>query len=262
MNPGNRMIVGLLGVALLLGVTMPVCADEALDKAFDALKTYDWGDNREALKPIDDAAVAAGKDAEAAKAIEAKLSAVLGEDIPQAAKDFVCRKLSLVGTAASVPALAKLLPDEKLSHMARYALERMPCDEALQAMREALGGTSGLVKVGIVNSLGARRDKAAVDELSSLLADSDKQVAAAAAAALGSIGTVEAAKSLEGFLGSAPEPLKNDAAHAYLLCADRLLADGNRMQALLIYRALAAADVPRHIKVAATRGMLSATGKQ
>ncbi len=262
MNLVNRLFLGLLVVALLFGAAMPLCADEALDKAFDALKTYDWGDNREALKPIDDAVVAAAKDTEAAKGLEARLSAVLGEDVSHAAKDFACRKLSLVATAASVPALAKLLPDEKLSHMARYALERIPGDEATEAMREALGDTGGLVKVGIINSLGARRDKAGVEALSELLADSDQQIAAAAAAALGSIGTPEAAKALGEFLGSAPEALKSDAAHAYLLCADRLLADGNRAQALPIYRTLAAADLPRHIKVAATRGMLSATGKQ
>ncbi len=262
MNSKPRMIVGLLVAALVFGAALPLSADEALDKAFEALNAYDWGGDRAALQPIDDAVAAAGKDAEAAKALETRLSAVLGEDVPHAAKDFACRQLSLVGTAASVPALANLLPDEKLSHMARYALERMPCEEALAAMRKALGDTGGLVKVGIVNSLGARRDQAAVGELTALLGDDDKQVAAAAAAALGSIGTVDAAKALEGFLDSAPEALKNDAAHAYLLCADRLLADGNRMQALLIYRKLAAAELPRHIKVAATRGMLAATGKQ
>lgn len=262
MNSKHRMIVGLLSVALTLGAALPLLADEALDNAFDALREYDWGGNRGALRPIDDAVTAAGKDAEAAQALEARLSAVLGEEVSYAAKDFACRKLSLVGSAASVPALAELLPDEKLSHMARYALERMPCDEAVAAMRKAMGETKGLVKVGIINSLGARRDQDSVGELGKLLGDSDPQIAAAAAAALGSIGTVESAKALEGFLDRAPEALKSDAAHAYLLSADRLLADGNRMQALLIYRKLATGDVPRQVKVAATRGMLAATGKQ
>ncbi len=32
----------------------------------------------------------------------------------------------VIGTAESVPALAALLPDKDLSHMARYALERIP----------------------------------------------------------------------------------------------------------------------------------------
>ena len=262
MNPRNGMIVGLLGAALVLGAALPLYADEALDNAFEALMSYDWGDNRGALRPIDEAVAAAGQDAEAAKDLEAKLSAVLGEDVPHAAKDYTCRQLSLVGTAASVPALAALLPDEKLSHMARYALERIPDDEAAAAMRAALADTDGLVKVGIINSLGARRDKASAGELAKLLADSDRQIAAAAAASLGSIGTPAAAKALDGFLDEAPAELKHDAAHAYLLCAERLLADGNRPQALLIYRKLAAADLPGHIKVAATRGMLSAAGKQ
>ena len=61
----------------------------------------------------------------------------------RAAKDFVCRKLAIIGTAESVPALAALLPDKDLSHMARYALERIPAPEAAKALREALAKTSG-----------------------------------------------------------------------------------------------------------------------
>jgi len=43
----------------------------------------------------------------------------------------------VVGTASSVPALAALLTDNELSHMARFALERMPAAEAGAALREA-----------------------------------------------------------------------------------------------------------------------------
>ena len=39
-------------------------------------------------------------------------------------KQAACRGLRKIGTAKSVPALAALLPDEELSSMARFALER------------------------------------------------------------------------------------------------------------------------------------------
>ena len=74
---------------------------------------------------------------------EAKLIAVLESDAGWLEKQAACRDLRLVGTVKSVPALAELLPDEKLSHMARNALEPMPYSEAGQALRDALAETLG-----------------------------------------------------------------------------------------------------------------------
>ena len=48
-----------------------------LDQAFDALKTYDWGTDRNVLKPIDEAVVATHGDAAARQELETRLAAVL-----------------------------------------------------------------------------------------------------------------------------------------------------------------------------------------
>ena len=257
----TNTIVALCVTALLLGAALPAAADEALDKAFDALKTYDWGQDRNALKPIDDAVAASHGDAAARADLEGKLAAVLDGDAPQCAKDFICRKLSLIGTAKSVPALAKLLTDAKLSDMGRYALERMPCDEAVQAMRDALPKAGGLVKVGVIGSLGARRDAQSVKALTALLGDSDQQIAAAAVAALGAISTPEASKALQGFQAEAPDGLKLAVADACLACAEQLLADSKKADAVAIYKALSTGDQRKHVKIAAMRGMLAAAKK-
>jgi len=259
MSVKRSTLIGLLAAFVLLGAMLPAVADEALDNAFTALKTYNWGDDRAVLKPIDDAVVATHGDAAARKDLEKRLAAVLGTDASQAAKDFVCRKLSIIGTADSVPALAPLLLDQKLSHMARYALERMSCEASLQTMRDALPKAKGLVRVGIINSLGVRRDAKSVGTLVKLLGDSDKQVVACAAAALGSIGTPEAAKALQDFQKKAPEGLEIAAADACLICAEKLLDAGKKAEALLIYRQLSTSTI-KHVRVAAMRGMLSAAG--
>jgi len=255
-------LIVCLTVALLLGWAMPAAADEALDKAFEALKTYDWGTDRNVLKPIDDAVAASHGDDAARGALEKKLAAVLGTDAKQTAKDYACRKLSLIAKAGSVPALAALLTDEKLSHMGRYALERMPCDEAVAAMRDALPKVKGLAKVGVINSLAVRRDAASTDALAALLKDSDSQVAGAAASALGDIGTSEAAKALGGFVAGPPEGLKLVAADAYLTCAERLVAGGKKLEAVAIYKALNKPEQAKHVQVAAKRGMLEAMKKK
>ena len=101
--------------------------NENLNKALDALKTYDWGVDPNVLKPIDEAIIATHSDAAARKELETRLIEVLKSGAPRAAKDAVCRALKTIGTAVAVPALAPLLADESLSHMARYALERIPC---------------------------------------------------------------------------------------------------------------------------------------
>jgi len=257
----TSLIVSLLVAVTLLGAALPAMADEGVDKAFETLKTYDWGQDRNLLKPLDDAVVAAG-DAAAQKALETRLAAVLSTDVTYCAKDYVCRQLSLIGSAESVPALAALLTDAKLSHMARYALERYKTPEAVKAMRDAVTKATGKSKIGVINSLGVCRDAESVAALTALLGDADAGVAGAAAHALGSIGNSDAAKALAAFQAKAPAALKVTAGDAYLACAERLLADGKKLEALVIYKALNAPEQPKQIQMAAKRGMAAALGQK
>ncbi len=231
-----------------------------LDQAFDALKTYDWGTDRSLLNPIDDAVVTTRDDAAARQDLEDRLAAVLATDVSRDAKDFVCRQLMVIGTGRSVPALAAILTNPELSHMARYALERIPAAEAGQALREALPQTEGAVKIGIIGSLGVRGDADSVAQLAALLGDSDECVACAAAFALGDIRTKDAAKSLGDVSGATPK-VQAAVSDAALSCAEALLADGNKVDALAVYKRLSAQDQPKHVRVAATRGVLACAGK-
>lgn len=76
--------------------------------------------------------------------------------------DFACRMLRLVGTAASVPALSKLLADEKTADSARYALQLIPGAEADAALRAAMGTLKGTAKAGLIGTLSARGDREAL----------------------------------------------------------------------------------------------------
>ena len=127
-----------------------------LEQAFEALKTYDYGVDRHVLDPIDEAAVSTRHDPAARKDLESRLLAVLQSNAPRDARDFVCRQLRTIGTAASVPALETLLADPELSHMARYALERIPAAQAGQALERQLSKLNGQLKVGVISSLGTR----------------------------------------------------------------------------------------------------------
>lgn len=241
--------------------TPPALDAATLAQAFEALKTYDWGSDRKALGPIDDAVTATRGNDAARKDLETRLAAVLGSGLSRAAKDFACRTLTVIGTAASVPALSALLGDAELSHMARYALERMPAPEAAAALRDALPKLGGKLKIGAIGSLGVRRDEASVPALAALIGCSDFAVATAAADALGDIGCEAAAKALCDAAKAAPAAVKPAAADAALAAAERLLSDGNTTAALATYGALLAGNPPKYIRLAASRGTLWVAGK-
>lgn len=233
---------------------------EILDQAFEALKTYDWGADRSALNPLDEAVVATRENAEARQALETRLADALKTDMSRDAKDVVCRLLMVVGTAASVPTLAAMLADEQLAHMARYALERIPAPEAAQALRDALGQLSGALRVGVIGSLGARRDAESVPALAALLGDGDPAVVCAALYALGDIRTPEAAEALAKCDAPSAET-QRAATDASFACAEKLLVDGKQAEALAVYKRFANDDQPKHVKLAATRGILACAGQ-
>jgi HEAT repeat protein len=230
-----------------------------LDQAFEALKTFDWGTDRSALNPIDEAIVATQGDAAARLELENRLAAVLKTDVSRDARDFVCRKLMIIGTAACVPTLAELLPQEENSHMARYALERINAPEAAKAMRDALPKLSGNLKIGVIGSLGVRQDGESVQPLAALLGDADAAIARSAAIALGAIRSADAAKALQK-ADSVNAEAKLAVVDAILMCAEGMLADGNKAEAKLAYMGLLKGDQPKHVKLAATRGMLACAG--
>ncbi len=138
----------------------------------------------------------------------------------------------------------------------------MPSAKAGRALTDALGKTSGLTKVGIINSLGFRRETRAVPALVKLLTDQDAQVAAAAATALGQIGGSQALRALQAATPNSTGPVHNALVDACLRCANRLLAAGSQSKALAIFQRLYDTEKRDGIRTAAYRGMIQASGKR
>ena len=227
-----------------------------LEQTFEALKTYDWGVDRHVLDPIDEAVVKTRNDPAARKELESQLLAVLQSNAPRDAKDFVCRQLRTMGTAASVPALEQLLPNAELSHMARYALERIPEPQAGQALERQLPKLSGNLKIGVIASLGTRSQAATatpVALLRPLLDDPDDAVARAAAVALGRIASGEANKALAAVTPRAA--LVAVFADASMSCAEKLLAAGYAREAAATYERLLKNKPSELVRLAAERGL-------
>jgi len=222
---------------------------------YDAIAEYDFGKSRRALAAIEEEI--RNLRPSVFPQVEERLLKVL--ELPKttfAGKQFICRMLRRVGSAQSVPALSKLLADEKLSHMARFALQHMSAPEAGAALCEALPKFEGSLKIGVIGSISQRGDRQAVPELARLVTAGDTKIARAAIGALGRIGGPQAANILAG--AKVPAELTDARDNAYLMCADSMLADRQNREAVAVYRKMISPDNSTWIRIAAYKGLVQA----
>jgi len=189
---------------------------------------------------------------------EHELIGVLKSSASPGEKALACKRLAIYGSAEAVPALAPLLADPELASWARIPLEAIPGPAADDALRAALGQLQGRLLVGVINSIGVRRDANAVESLSDRLKDPDPEVASTAAVALGRIGGARAARALRSYVRRAPEAVQGSAAEGCIRCAEGLMAEGKFSAAVQLYDTVRRAKVPKQKVLEATRGAILA----
>jgi HEAT repeat protein len=190
-----------------------------------------------------------------ARPAAALVELIKNPNAPVFEKAKACQRLAVIGTKDAVPALAALLPDEHLNLYARFGLEGILDPSVDTVLRDAAAKLQGSQLIGVLDSIGQRKDAQAVGLLKGFLKHSDVAVASAAAGALGRIGTTDAAAALNEALAQ-DSPIKNWIADACLACADGLVAGGKKPEAVALLETVAKADLPKHIKVAALCGQL------
>ena len=171
-------------------------------------------------------------------------------------KAKACQRLGELGAKEAVPALAPLLENEHLACYARYALETISDPSADDALRGVLSKLKGNQLIGVINSIGKRRDAKAGPELAGMLYGPDADVASAAAAALGSIGGVASIRELQAALPRTSGMTRMAVADASLVCAERFLVEGKRDQALAVFTSLSDAGVPQQVRSAAMQAII------
>ena len=159
---------------------------------------------------------------ELAKILAAK---VTDATVPQPARVWIVRQLEYIGAGESVAALTILFggQDAELKECARRALEKNPDPAAGERLRAALkqGGDPNW-RIGLIQSLGQRRDAAAVELITGQLSSND--TAPAAVAALGKIADEKAVLALwQAYDGGTA-----GAADGLVTAGNRLLADGDK----------------------------------
>lgn len=225
------------------------------------LKTYEPGQSQALINDLQRTTVELAREpAGRARVAEALAALLQDEKATQAARHFACRQLQSVCTETQIPLLVGLLTHAELGDLARGALECIPGDAALKALRDAAGTLKGNARIGAVNSLGIRRDPAAAKLIECLLSENDAPTTTAALAALGRIGTPEAAEALLKVKATGPAlSLLHD---AQLRCAARLADAGNNEPAAKIYRAVWSSDRPIAWRLAALAGLVRVDGEK
>jgi len=117
--------------------------------------------------------------------------------------------------------------------LALYALAGIPGVAVNTALREAVQAAKGKSKIGLVTSLGQRRDRQALPVVANFLRDADPEIVAAG---LVEIGSPESAEALAAAKNRLPEKLQSRFFDALLVCANQLQRDGHREIAQQVWR--------------------------
>jgi len=250
-----------LYLVLVLSCVVAAAIDKAgIDDKLSAVVNYERGMDTQPLIAVEQLIRDSQNQPEQRQYIERRLAESLAGATLEG-KSFICKQLWFIGTAESVPAVAKLLTDEETADMACYAIGQNPSPEAGQALRDALGKASPKLQMRIINLLGDRRDILSVEALGQFVFGAENQVAEAAVAALGKIGGSEAMEILIRARAEGDSDLRFAATDAYLRCAEDLVAEGKAEQASVIYKELAGKDEAAIIRSAAIKGLADTGGQ-
>ena len=159
--------------------------------------------------------------------------------------------------------MTPLLGDEKLSHMARYALETIADPSVDEALRQAMGTLKGRPLLGVIGSLGVRRDAMAVDAMARLLANPDSEIAQAAALRPRQDWHARGRPGHRGRSCRRDSAKLVDFCDGLFRCAEAMSADGQNARAIAIYdRLRSVPQAPHQVCAGALRGAILARGKE
>jgi len=246
-----------LAIVLAMSATLLIAPAQAraADDPWQQVLKRDFGTGDDAMKAIRDEVEAATPDKR--PALEAKLITVLeSADATMAAKQFACRMLRFAGSTKCIPAVAKLLTDEKLSQMGRWVLQGIADPAAEKVLIEAMGKTVGKVRVGIIETLGERRSQTSLAPLARLLGDSDRATVEGVLKAIGKIGGSAGADVVE--KAKVIPAAKAMWCDTMLICARDFAAAGHKDRGEKMIRTVFGGDNPSVARAAALALLIEA----
>ena len=252
----------VLSVAVCPSVTSAVDLDKTLDEllpSIGAIKIEDTADAQLQWERTCRDLCVPGKETERVAASRL-MAEKLGSDITSVAKIWLLRQLDFLGGEECVEAVAAAMNDEDLlvQQAARRTLtsNASPIAGAMLAV-QLEKETDDNFKIGLLNGLGFRGDAVGVDAAIKSLNDRNKKVVAAAADALGKIGTLDAAEALQARRLKSEGELRDLLGNASLRCAKTMMRKGMKIDAQSIYGELSSSKQSSRVETAALYGVLT-----
>jgi len=271
---GGRVLSWVAALAVFGAFSSAALAQDAdepmtLPEALEQAASYEQNTSRQALSVIEaDVVASLADDATRAEMERTLLNLLQSEEATSDCKAWICRQLELIGSEASASALGSLVSNRELSHMARYALARIPGEAGTTALIEALDDVEGDLRIGVINSLGRRGDAAALDALgeagAAAVEDRDAPTLEAVLRAIGRIGGDEARRAADTWpavdpFQTFPEIVPTLLETALLFAMEADDADARR-ESSSIYRNLVygeTPDLPVHMRAAGLRAWMA-----
>ncbi len=240
-------------------ITGPVI--EKVEKMLELIAVYDYDRSRDWQQGFQDLMKQVYGHPEIRLVTEQMMAEFLRSDASRAGKQIICRELGMIGSELSVPVLSDMLRDPDMGGTALLALGKIPGKSADEALRDALQYTGKQTKIAVIHSIADRKDEQAIGHLRGFVHDPDHEIAGAAIAALGGMGSPEGAVILEALFLQSDGELKWKAADSWLNCADHFLQHDDAKMAGRIYKQVYDAAPPPSLKHAALQGQFLTSGE-
>ena len=189
--------------------------------------------------------------------VEKEMIKFLLSDATTDAKKYVCSKLGELGSQESVPVLADLLQVPELFDSARFALEKIPGEASALSLRNALQTAEGKNRIGIITSLGLRKDVKSIPSIAIFLNNSDLDTVISAGSALSMMEEESALSALWTARSQATETARLKLTQHVFACADKILAKKKSPDAIAIIRNLSADNsLTPSLRIASLRSLV------
>ena len=259
-----RSIYLLVFTVLLIGevnYAQDTFNESDVSKLAEKISTYEYGKDRAPLFEFNEILINSLNNDQNLDYLEDKLIEIITNASTMDGKRFACQLLSKVGTSNSIEPLVSLLKDKNTADMARFALEKIDTDEVDNRLLKIIDNTDGLAKIGIVNTLGARKSQKAIRVIAALAKSKDSKLSRTAISALGKIGGEESESNLKNLLKNSDGAVISNCADALLIVADNYLIKDELQNAGEIYQSVYTDERLSSQRIAALNGLILATQK-
>jgi HEAT repeat protein len=188
------------------------------------------------------------------RAVESVMINFLLSDATYAAKKMICMDFANIATDQSVPSLINMLEDEKTAQLAMLIFMKAKLNDG-EALTDSLSKVADSTKISIINHFGDNREEDALALLYDFTQDTNQQISQSAFAALGKMGTSEAAVALRKAFDQLEKPVGIEIHDTILNCAEQLGLRGHDEQAMKLYESQLDSNFPVTTQAAALYGL-------